>query len=226
VEIIKRCDSFTEYSPSGKGVHIYVAGKSETNKFDPIGVEIYCGGQYFTVTGKHYAGTPLEVREISADTLALAARDDRRREGSGAKAKAAAAAAAPRAGEASARVDRRRLQARVNDAAMRTCTHGCRRSARRRGRITKGYRVSSRDLGRELEEDLSITAEGIVDWGVHDQGDAREGRRTPIDLVMEWSSTRSRPRRCTGSPIKLGIDVGQPRTPQRGAMQPDGPPGG
>lgn len=48
-----------------------------------------------------------------------------------------------------------------------------------------GYRVSSEDLGRDLEEDLTIHPKGIKDFGVHDMGDAQEGKRTPIDLVME-----------------------------------------
>jgi hypothetical protein len=54
-----------------------------------------------------------------------------------------------------------------------------------RGTATGGYRVSSKALGRDLQEDLSIAPEGIVDFGVHDMGDAREGKRTPIDTVME-----------------------------------------
>src|SRR5262249_49007786 len=41
-----------------------------------------------------------------------------------------------------------------------------------------GYRVSSADLGRDLDEDLSFHPEGIKDFGVHDIGDPREGRRT------------------------------------------------
>jgi hypothetical protein len=49
-----------------------------------------------------------------------------------------------------------------------------------------GFRVSSKDLGRDLEEDLSFAPEGIKDFGVHDIGDEREGKRTPIDVVMEW----------------------------------------
>jgi hypothetical protein len=49
----------------------------------------------------------------------------------------------------------------------------------------QGYRVASRDLGRTLQEDLSIQPEGIVDFGVHDQGDEREGKRTPLELVRE-----------------------------------------
>lgn len=48
-----------------------------------------------------------------------------------------------------------------------------------------GYRVTSKALGRDLVEDLAITPKGIKDFGVHDIGDAREGKRTPIDLVVE-----------------------------------------
>jgi len=50
----------------------------------------------------------------------------------------------------------------------------------------EGFRVSSDALGRDLEEDLSITPRGIKDFGVHDLGDPREGRRSPIDVVMEF----------------------------------------
>ena len=49
-----------------------------------------------------------------------------------------------------------------------------------------GYRVPSADLGRGLEEDLSLTPNGIKYFGVADMGDPRQGRRTPIDIVMEW----------------------------------------
>lgn len=51
-----------------------------------------------------------------------------------------------------------------------------------------GYRVTQADLGRNhLEEDLSILPTGIKDFGVADQGDAKQGGRTPVDLVLEWS---------------------------------------
>jgi RecA-family ATPase len=49
-----------------------------------------------------------------------------------------------------------------------------------------GYRVSSAKLGRENEEDLSFHPDGIKDFGVHDLADPREGKRTPIDIVMEY----------------------------------------
>jgi archaellum biogenesis ATPase FlaH len=53
-----------------------------------------------------------------------------------------------------------------------------------------GFRVSSSDLGRENEEDLSFHRDGIKDFGVcfddPDLNDPRDGRRTPIDIVMEY----------------------------------------
>ena len=44
------------------------------------------------------------------------------------------------------------------------------------------------DLGRDLEEDLSISPSGVKDFGVHDLDDPRQGKRTPVDLVMECKS--------------------------------------
>jgi predicted P-loop ATPase len=67
--IITACASYTEYSPSRRGVHIIVAGESETFKSNDIGLEVFCGRQYFTFTGAAYAGTPAEVAAIDAATL-------------------------------------------------------------------------------------------------------------------------------------------------------------
>lgn len=50
------------------------------------------------------------------------------------------------------------------------------------------WRVSSKLLGRDNEEDLSLSPEGIVDFGIHDLGDAKRGRRTPITLVAEYGA--------------------------------------
>lgn len=51
----------------------------------------------------------------------------------------------------------------------------------------QGYRVTSYELGRDKEEDLTIHPwpRGIKDFGVHDEGDSREGRRTPTMLIAE-----------------------------------------
>lgn len=67
--IIAACASYTEFSPSGTGVHIFVQGESETFKSNAIGVEVFCGSQYFTWTGRHYPDTPATVEPIDADTL-------------------------------------------------------------------------------------------------------------------------------------------------------------
>jgi len=67
--IIKECDSYTEYSPSKKGVHIFVLGSTETFKSNKIGVEVFCNAQYFTFTGDHVSGTPQTVNALDDKVL-------------------------------------------------------------------------------------------------------------------------------------------------------------
>src|SRR6267154_99813 len=69
MDMIRACSSFTEYSPSRRGVHVYVLGETESFKSNDIGVEVFCGRQFFTVTGEHYPGTPETVNAIDAKTL-------------------------------------------------------------------------------------------------------------------------------------------------------------
>lgn len=68
--IIKACASFTEYSPSGKGVHIYCLGETTSQKSNEIGVEVFCGRQFFTVTGRRFGDTPEEVGQIPDKVVA------------------------------------------------------------------------------------------------------------------------------------------------------------
>lgn len=67
--IIEACASYTEWSPSGNGFHIYVLGETGTAKDNGIGVEMFCGRQFFTVTGRHLQGAPREVAAIDAKVL-------------------------------------------------------------------------------------------------------------------------------------------------------------
>lgn len=55
-EITKAIDSYTEYSPSGKGLHIFCFGKipDEGNKRDDV--EIYSKDRFFTLTGDLFEG--------------------------------------------------------------------------------------------------------------------------------------------------------------------------
>lgn len=67
--IIQACASFTEVSPSGKGVHIYCLGETKSHKSNEIGVEVFCGRQFFTVTGRRLPDTAPTVTPISAAVL-------------------------------------------------------------------------------------------------------------------------------------------------------------
>lgn len=61
-EIVEGCQSYTEVSPSGRGVHIIVKAQAPHGINRPD-IELYSEGRYFTVTGRHLAGTPLDIRE-------------------------------------------------------------------------------------------------------------------------------------------------------------------
>jgi hypothetical protein len=64
---IDRCASYSEVSPSGKGVHVLMLGRvppdGHKEPYEGSVVEMYDWGRYFTVTGQHLAGTPLTVEE-------------------------------------------------------------------------------------------------------------------------------------------------------------------
>lgn len=77
-EIIDALDSYTETSPSGRGVKIFIAGR----KPDGVGckskaiigfkeTEVYDRERYFTVTGQRLADTPggVEERQVALDAL-------------------------------------------------------------------------------------------------------------------------------------------------------------
>ena len=72
---------------------------------------------------------------------------------------------------------------------------------------TGAFRISSRDLGRNLQEDLSLAPTGIVDFGVHDMGDPRGGKRTPIDIIMEYGGAPDAVEAARWLCAKLGLDA-------------------
>jgi hypothetical protein len=61
-EIIRDLDSYSEVSPSGRGVHIIVRGAlpggGNKRAYETGAVEMYARGRYFTMTGDHLDGTP------------------------------------------------------------------------------------------------------------------------------------------------------------------------
>lgn len=62
--IIAALGSYTEVSPSGKGVKVWVKGEVPQN-LKTARIEIYKHKRYFTVTGRHLEGTPTEIREAN-----------------------------------------------------------------------------------------------------------------------------------------------------------------
>jgi len=69
-KIIEDFGSYTEISPSGRGVHIIISGKKEGNKCRKDKIEIYDSERYFTVTGNvlnEHGG--IEERQEQLDKL-------------------------------------------------------------------------------------------------------------------------------------------------------------
>lgn len=66
--IIDACNTFTETSPSGKGVHIIGYGTTDTFKSNALGIEVYCGRQFFTMTGNTLDGRG-ELRAINPEVI-------------------------------------------------------------------------------------------------------------------------------------------------------------
>jgi putative DNA primase/helicase len=73
--IVRTLDSYTEISPSGTGVKIFLRatkpGKRCRTSIDDGEIEIYDQGRYFTVTGRRWTGTPAEVEERQEQLNAL-----------------------------------------------------------------------------------------------------------------------------------------------------------
>ena len=199
--IIDKAETYAEISPSGTGVHLFALGDlagTTAIKNTPAQVEMYASGRYFTITGDHIEGTPGEVNEAP---LTLAALHDRLTAFPAGPAPGAAtspkARQAPAVGSADAfsqHVYKTSFFGRINDLAMKRMAEWVRElfptASQEAG--TGAWRVKSADLGRGLEEDISLHPDGIVDFGEHDMGDFdangvdRKGKRTPIDIVMLW----------------------------------------
>ena len=61
VDIVRRLGSYTEISPSRKGLHILVKGKLPGNGIKRNGVEVYDRNRFFTMTGNLYSGANRKI---------------------------------------------------------------------------------------------------------------------------------------------------------------------
>jgi putative DNA primase/helicase len=62
-KIVAALNSYTEVSPSGTGLHVFIKATlpGPNNRKGPV--EMYESRRYFTLTGKHLDGTPAEIHE-------------------------------------------------------------------------------------------------------------------------------------------------------------------
>jgi hypothetical protein len=70
-KIVERLDTYTEISPSGRGVKLFLRAKLPPGGNRKGKVELYDRGRYFTVTGRHLTGTPATLEERQAELEAL-----------------------------------------------------------------------------------------------------------------------------------------------------------
>lgn len=78
VAVVNQLDSYTERSPSGSGLKIFLAGSkplhakcSKANVFGCSRVECYDKSRFFTVTGDHWEGTPTKVEQRENEITAF-----------------------------------------------------------------------------------------------------------------------------------------------------------
>lgn len=229
--IIKACSSYTERSPSGKGLHIICAGLTDSFKHDSVGVEVYSGDRYFTCTGLRYEDTPADVRPLEPYALEYLravvqrAKDQARQatEPAPAVASAGAAAAAPGRGAGGGARSPGRSPAggddfrRVNDAALQGLHRWVPKLFPAAVRKDYGYRISSKALGRDFEEDLQISEQGVMDFG-------EERGMSPIDVVLRWCPGMATPKDAMlWLASALGLEVRPPAPRARGDARPRGP---
>jgi archaellum biogenesis ATPase FlaH len=181
-EVLALAETYTEVSPSGLGLRLFARDPvDKAIKANPIGVEIYSTGRYLTVTGNHVPGTPTSIKPAPKTLALLLERYEAFR--------AEREAAADLAPSSAVQVIGTGFFRAVNEMALQRCgdwVPDIFGSAAKYQPATGAWRVSSRFLGRDLEEDLSISPLGIKDWGVADMGDPRGGARTAITLVMDF----------------------------------------
>jgi hypothetical protein len=188
-EIIGYGESYAEVSPSGEGIRIFIRGKIERAiKDGATGVEVYSTGRYLTVTGNQVDGTPSEIRPAPRTLGKLTAIVGRAREAKRPKSNGKVHAAGA---DFFANVNAEALD-RLND-----WVPALHPTARKQP--NGAWRVTSKDLGRDFEEDLAYHPDGIRDHG-------EERGLTAIDAVVHYGNVSDAKAAAMWLCQKLGIE--------------------
>ena len=164
-DFAKTLPGYVETSPSGRGLHAIGYGLAfRSLGSNATGIEAYAKGRYFTVTGQVVRGDIEDVSEYVNTRLKPAHAMQKRPDG------------------ATSMTDSSRGEsffAKVNNKAMGMLSAWVPVLFPQAREYHEGYRVASADIGRSLQEDISIVPAGIRDFG-------EESGKTPIDLATEW----------------------------------------
>ncbi|MBA2693952.1 MAG: hypothetical protein H0U65_15915 [Rubrobacter sp.] len=74
-ELVRRFDSYTEITPSGKGLRIWIRATKPAGRCSKPGLEVYDSGRYFTVSGRILAGSRKTIEERQSELEALIAEE-------------------------------------------------------------------------------------------------------------------------------------------------------
>lgn len=233
-QVMRMCPGFTELSVSGHGLHIIMAGQlAEKFKSDAIGLEVYAGSQFFTCTGRQFGGGANEPVAADPDVLDLlrakcekaneAERKRRQAERADAAPPAPAPAPAPTVTPTRASGEKGKDFQLVNARALEQLAAWVPElfPAAREHRTThgSGYRVTSKALGRDLQEDLALTPGGIYDFG-------EERGMSAVDVVMAWGG-KSAHEALLWLAQRVGVQIeSRQSTRSASARRPDPPPEG
>src|SRR5262249_11952761 len=210
-EILSHGETYAEISPSGTGIRLIARGKiASVIKCDMAKVEVYGHSRYLTITGQCLDRAPDAIGPAPNTEASCRARVKLHKETWVALKKAGPKLFGEGANserEAKREEAKKPFFLNVNDAALQSLSAWVPTLFGAAAKQSnKGYRVSSTALDRDLEEDLSFTSQGIKDFGVHDIGDANEGKRSPIDIVLEYGGEEAAADAALWLCERLGVD--------------------
>jgi hypothetical protein len=173
-EVIGYGETYAEVSPSGAGIRLFARGKiDKAMKDDALGVEIYGSGRYLTVTGQQIPDTPNRIADAPRTLGRLVAAIDAAREAKRRKSNRNSDTDGARTSDFFDHVNVVALT-RLDEWVPRVLPKAVKHA-------TGAWRVTSRDLVRDYEEDLSIHPAGIQDFGP-------ETGLSPVDVVLKYGT--------------------------------------